>query len=330
MNSITGSLKCVAVAAIALFATTTGPASRPIAPAQTTARPAACTAPEYHQLDFWIGDWDAYDVGEPAKPVARARVDRLLNGCVLKENYQGVNGGEGQSFSIYDSTRKLWHQSWVTNRGKLLVIEGQFQNGEMVLSGTDYFTPIHPIIRGTWKPDPAAGGVRETVVTSTDNGATWKPLFDLIFRPHDPTNTANPASGANASTTDDQKAVAALDIEYQAAVKINDFATMARLLADDYALVIGSGKTYTKSDLVEEARSGRIVYEHQEDTQQTVRVWGDTAVITAKLWEKGTDAGKPFDYTAWFSDTYVRTPTGWRYVFAQSSLPLPKTSPQSN
>jgi hypothetical protein len=38
-------------------------------------------------------------------------------------------------------------------------------------------------------------------------------------------------------------------------------------------------------------------------------------VITAKLWEKGTDAGKPFDYTAWFSDTYVRTPTGWRYVF---------------
>jgi ketosteroid isomerase-like protein len=140
----------------------------------------------------------------------------------------------------------------------------------------------------------------------------------LIFRPH------NPATGASASNTDDEKAVAALDTEYQAAVKINDATTMARLLADDFMLVTGSGKTYTKSDLVEEARSGRIIYEHQEDTQQTVRLWHDTAVITAKLWEKGADAGKPFDYTVWFSDTYVRTPTGWRYVFGQSSLPLPK------
>lgn len=326
MNPINASLRITAVAAATtvMLAITASATSRPIAPPQTTSQPAACSAPEYHQLDFWIGDWDAYDVDAPKTPVARTRVDRLLNGCVLKENYQGVNGTEGQSFSIYDSTRKLWHQSWVTNRGKLLVIEGQLQNGEIVLSGTDNFTATHPVIRGTWKPDPAAGGVRETAVTSTDNGATWQPLFDLIFRPHDP------APNANASATDDQKAVAALDTEYQAAVKINDFATMARLLADDYMLVTGSGKTYTKSDLVEEARSGRIVYEHQEDTQQTVRVWGDTAVISAKLWEKGTNAGKPFDYTVWFSDTYVRTPTGWRYVFGQSSLPLPKISPQSN
>jgi len=68
-------------------------------------------------------------------------------------------------------------------------------------------------------------------------------------------------------------------------------------------------------------------YEHQEDTDQTVRVWGNTAVITAKLWEKGTDDEKPFDYMLWFSDTYVRTPSGWRYVFGQASLPMPKTVP---
>lgn len=134
------------------------------------------------------------------------------------------------------------------------------------------------------------------------------------------------ARGANASAADDQKIVAALDTQYQAAVKANDVATMDRILADDFILVTGSGKTYTKDDLLKEARSGLDVYEHQEDTEQTVRVWGDTAVITAKLWEKGTDNGKQFDKTVWFSDTYVRTPAGWRYVFGQSSLPLPKTS----
>jgi ketosteroid isomerase-like protein len=133
------------------------------------------------------------------------------------------------------------------------------------------------------------------------------------------------AHGANASVDSDKKNVAALDTQYQAAVKANDAATMDRILADDFILVTGSGKTYTKADLLKEARSGLVVYEHQEDTEQTVRIWGDTAVITAKLWEKGSDNGKQFDKTVWFSDTYVRTPSGWRYVFGQSSLPLPKT-----
>jgi ketosteroid isomerase-like protein len=130
------------------------------------------------------------------------------------------------------------------------------------------------------------------------------------------------ASGGSPAA--DEKLVAALDTEYQAAVKNNDVATMDRILADDFVLVTGVGKTYTKGDLLEEARKKRTVYEHQEDSQQKVRVWGDTAVVTALLWVKGTDGGKPFDYKLWFSDTYVRTPTGWRYVFAQASTRLPK------
>ena len=130
----------------------------------------------------------------------------------------------------------------------------------------------------------------------------------------------------NASADEDKKAVAALDTQYQAAVEKNDAASMDRILADDFILVTGKGKTFTKADLLKEARKGTVIYEHQSDTEQTVRVWGDTAVVTAKLWEKGTQDGKPFDYTLWFSDTYVRSPTGWRYVFGQASLPLAKTS----
>ena len=118
---------------------------------------------------------------------------------------------------------------------------------------------------------------------------------------------------------DDRKAVAALDTEYQAAVKKNDAATIDRILADDFVLVTASGKTYTKADLLNDARGGRTVYEHQEDTMPTVRVWGDAAAVTARLWEKGSDDGHAFDHTLWFSDIYVRTPAGWRYVFGQSA-----------
>jgi ketosteroid isomerase-like protein len=127
------------------------------------------------------------------------------------------------------------------------------------------------------------------------------------------------------SSADDEKAVAALDTEYQAAVKANDVATMDRILADDFVLVTGLGKIYTKRDLLEQARGKRVVYEHQEDSAQKVRVWGETAVVTALLWAKGTEDGKAFDYKLWFSDTYVRTPGGWRYVFGQASTRLPTT-----
>ena len=139
---------------------------------------------------------------------------------------------------------------------------------------------------------------------------------------------SQPAHTENMENTmsTDESIVAALDTKYQEAVKNNDAATMDRILADDFALVTGNGRVYTKADLLKEAFEKTVIYERQEDSNQTVRVWGNTAVVTALLWAKGTDHGEPFDYKVWFSDTYVRTSTGWRYVFGQSSLRLPAAS----
>jgi ketosteroid isomerase-like protein len=133
-------------------------------------------------------------------------------------------------------------------------------------------------------------------------------------------------SALNASPEEDAKAVAALDTKYQAAVKANDTTTMNRILADDFALVTGRGAVFSKADLLDSARKKEVTYERQDEEPgtQKVRVWGDTAVVTALLWIKSVQGGKPADYKLWFSDTYVRTPTGWRYVFGQASLPLPK------
>jgi uncharacterized protein (TIGR02246 family) len=135
------------------------------------------------------------------------------------------------------------------------------------------------------------------------------------------------ATDLNASSDEDAKIVAALDTKYQAAVKSNDAATMDQILADDFVLVNGRGKVSSKADLIESARKKEVTYERQDEESgtQKVRVWGDTAVVTALLWIKAVQAGKPIEYKLWFSDTYVRTPAGWRYVFGQASLPLPKT-----
>jgi len=130
-------------------------------------------------------------------------------------------------------------------------------------------------------------------------------------------------AAATAASDDDPAILATLDEQYQKAVEQNDWVTMARILADDFVLVDGNGKHSAKADLVNDAKSGKTHYEHQQDSERTVRIWGNTAVVTAKLWAKGIEDGERVDYEEWFSDVYVRTPKGWRYVFGHASFPLP-------
>jgi ketosteroid isomerase-like protein len=133
------------------------------------------------------------------------------------------------------------------------------------------------------------------------------------------------ASAVNASPEEDRQAVAALDTEFQAAVKHHDVATIDRILHDGMILVLGDGRVVTREDHLQSAREKSIQYEVQDEDPgtQVVRVWGDTAVVTARLWIKGTKDGAAFDRRLWFSDTYVRTPQGWKYAFGQASLRLP-------
>jgi ketosteroid isomerase-like protein len=124
---------------------------------------------------------------------------------------------------------------------------------------------------------------------------------------------------------DVEKIVADLDTRYQAAVKVNDVQTMAAILHEDMILIRGNGAVVTREEILDGARSGDIAFEIQDEEEgsQRVRVWGaDTAVVTAKLRIKGQRrGGESFDRTVWFSDTYVRTAKGWRYVFAQVTQP---------
>jgi ketosteroid isomerase-like protein len=118
-----------------------------------------------------------------------------------------------------------------------------------------------------------------------------------------------------------------LDTEYQAAVKNNDAAGMARILADDFVLVTGKGTTYNKADLLNSARDKDRIYEHQDETQKTVRLFGDrTAIVTALLWLKGTNSADKtqFDYKLWYSDVYVKRGGAWTYVLGQASIRLPE------
>jgi hypothetical protein len=138
-----------------------------------------CDAPAHHQFDFWLGRWQ---VSENGKPTGTNRIDRLLDGCALLENWVGSDASRGHSLNFYDPKRGLWQQTWVDNSAGVLNLTGRFAGGRMVLSGDSRVAGSHQKIRDriTWTPN-ANGSVRQLWDRSTDGGRTWQIVFDGLY-----------------------------------------------------------------------------------------------------------------------------------------------------
>ena len=147
--------------------------------------PGGCSAAEFRQLDFWLGDWDAFDASDPATAIARTHVDLIAAGCAVHELYEQSDGLIGDSILSFDAARQVWQQTWVTNRGSLMVITGRFSNGAVTLEGEMHTGDGRSLLqRITWKAE--GSDVRETAVMSKDGGKNWAPAFDVLFRRHAP------------------------------------------------------------------------------------------------------------------------------------------------
>jgi len=171
---------------VAAAAHAAGPAAAqaqpPLSPAALKAAQAAkCPAPEFRQFDFWLGDWDTFETdNSDPNSIARTHVDPIAAGCAIHELYEQTDGLIGDSILSYDPVRKVWQQTWVDNRGSLLVLSGAFKDGAVTMEGESRRSSGKVFQqRITWKAEK--GGVREFSVISKDGGKTWEPFFDVLF-----------------------------------------------------------------------------------------------------------------------------------------------------
>ena len=177
-----------------------------VAPAVAKPTPANCSASaEYHQLDFWIGDWDTFETDTPGGPSeARTHVDPIAQGCAIHELYEQTDGLIGDSILSYDPVRKQWQQTWVTNRGAIMVIAGNFKDGALVLEGEVHLKDGKSVMqRISWKAHDQ--GVREWAVLSKDGGKTWAPAFDVLFMKHQRKDVGILHPGTVSNATDAQQ-----------------------------------------------------------------------------------------------------------------------------
>jgi hypothetical protein len=145
--------------------------------------PPACTASEHRQFDFWVGYWDVYRTGKD-DIVAHSLIEKLYDGCAIRENWLPHRGGAGGSLNSYFPDERLWRQIWVDAANGWGVFEGTFQNGAMVLSGTwkNINGPgTQEFTRTTWSRN-SDGSVRQFGEIRSKNRKTWTPGFDFTYR----------------------------------------------------------------------------------------------------------------------------------------------------
>lgn len=153
--------------------------------ADETSPSTRCSPVEYRQFDFWIGDWDTFEMEEPNGPsIARAEIRPIVDGCALHERYEQSDGLVGDSILSFDPVRRQWQQTWITNRGSNMVLWGELRDGALVLEGEVHLHDGATVRqRITWRTEGDA--VRETAVLSRDGGGSWQPAFDVLFRERD-------------------------------------------------------------------------------------------------------------------------------------------------
>jgi tetratricopeptide (TPR) repeat protein len=146
--------------------------------ADRNARPCAFRA-ESKQFDFWLGEWDVTVSGSAA---GSSRVEKILNDCVLLENWESAGGGSGKSFNLYDTENKQWRQTWVSANGEAHDYVGKLDaKGAIVFVAKVKTVSGKKGLRRMTFTQLSPHQVRQYIEDSDDHGRKWVPSFDGLY-----------------------------------------------------------------------------------------------------------------------------------------------------
>ncbi len=141
----------------------------------------------YRQFDFWIGEWDAYNL--KGQKAGDSKISLILDSCVILEEWTNVPvpGGfvyKGKSFNTYNAALEQWQETWTDNvGGSTHYVQGKYEDKKIIFQ-TDpwqFSKDTMAISRLTFfnlGPDE----VRQLGELSKDNGRTWATQYDLDYR----------------------------------------------------------------------------------------------------------------------------------------------------
>jgi hypothetical protein len=140
----------------------------------------ACTAPQFRKFDFWLGEWDVQSPGGISANPPRSSIQKIVNGCVIFENWMPPGGGDGKSFNFYSPDDKKWHQIWIATGAGVLDMTGDFEGKALHYEGVVQGNGRKALQKLTFTPLDD-GRVHQYWEQSTDDGKTWTVAFDGYY-----------------------------------------------------------------------------------------------------------------------------------------------------
>ena len=111
--------------------------------------------------------------------------------------------------------------------------------------------------------------------------------------------------------------------DWDRAMIANDAEAIGRFMADDWTIVGSDGKVGDKATFLALVESGALTHDVMTSEDISVRVYGDTAVVTARGVSGGKYRGQAFREVERSSSVFVRQEGQWRCVLTHLSRMAP-------
>ncbi|HZR28516.1 MAG TPA: nuclear transport factor 2 family protein [Terriglobales bacterium] len=108
-----------------------------------------------------------------------------------------------------------------------------------------------------------------------------------------------------------------LEKEYCQAIVNNDAEAINQFLADDWVIIDPDGGIIDKARFLGVVRSGLLTHETMESDDARVRLYGNTAVVTALTRTRGKFMGQEFSTEERATDVFVKMNERWACVLTQ-------------
>ena len=114
-----------------------------------------------------------------------------------------------------------------------------------------------------------------------------------------------------------QEEILKMEKDFEQAVIKNDADAVARFLHDDWIIIDPDGGIVDKERFLAVIRSGALTHEVMKSEDVKVRIYGDTAVVTALTVTTGAYNGQSFTTRERATDVLVKTAGQWQTVSSQ-------------
>jgi ketosteroid isomerase-like protein len=123
------------------------------------------------------------------------------------------------------------------------------------------------------------------------------------------------------STTDSvQEEIKKIELERNHAILTGDAAALDRMTSPDYTFINQRGELRTKTEILDGFKSGAFQYGSRDVSDLMIRVYGNTAVVTGRAIQKGTENTKDYSGENRFTRVYVKQGGRWVSVALQVTL----------